>query len=292
MEDGSIVYLPGIHKPIIDEEIFKRVQNLIARSGKVVNKFNDIAYLKGALNCPKCGKLLTSCKSKGKIKHYWYYECAVHRKSYNVDVANEKFDQILDELSFEDYQIEYLKNKIGLLLQEKFKSESGDVVILNKRKASVLSKKSKLEEKYLDDKIDDEMYSKWHKQLKQELSDIKIKINSLEEIKSNYEYYFTNSMSYLNSVKKVFHLATTSEKLNFVEIVFGKELIYDGDIYRTPFINPIFVSKTLILKGKRLLDYTKKSEDFNKSSSSDHDEFSTEHFEKLFSWIDAINKSA
>ncbi len=271
LEDGSVVYLPGIHEPIIDEITFNRVQNLITRTGKIVNRFNDVAYLKGALICPKCGKLLTSCKSKGKLKHYWYYECAVHRKSFNVDVANNKFDQILDELSFEDYQLDYLKQKIANLLQDKFKRESGDFSLLKKRKASIISKKTKLEEKYLEDKLDDEMYASWNKSLKKDLSEINIKINDLKEMKSNYDNYFNHSIGYLSSVKKVFHLASTQEKLSFIDIVFGKELTYDGNIYRTPFINPLFVSKSLILKGKNLLDYQVKTDKSNKSSLSDRE---------------------
>ncbi|WP_313373800.1 recombinase family protein [Chishuiella sp.] len=272
LEDGSIIYLPGIHKPLISEEIFNRVQALISRTGKVINRFNDIAYLKGAIICPNCGKLLTACKSKGKYKYYWYYECAIHRKSYNVDVANNKFDKILDELNFEDYQIDYLKQKIEFLLQDKFENGSGDLGLLNKKKASILSKKSKLEEKYLDDKLDDEIYSTWHNSLKKELSEINIRINDIKNLKSNFDHHFSNSISYLSSLKSVFHLASTPEKLKFVEMVFGRELIYDGNIYRTHFINPLFVSKVLILKGKKLLEYVKNQQDFPKSSLSNHDE--------------------
>ncbi|WP_409516695.1 recombinase family protein [Empedobacter sp.] len=268
LEDNSIVYLPGIHESIIPEETFNRVQALIARTGKVVNRFNDIAYLKGSITCPECGKPMTCGKSKGKYKYYWYYECTGHRKSYNVDKANNLFDQVLDTLSFEDYQIDYLKVKVEELLKSKLKSEAGDIVILRKKKASLTSKKEKLEEKFLDDKIDDDTYSRWHDSLKKDLLSVESKIKSIEQTNSNFDTYYNSSITQLNSVKNIFHLASSQEKMNFIEIVFGRELMYDGKVYRTPYLNSLFTSKALILKGKNLLFYDKKNEESLNSSLS------------------------
>ena len=48
-------------------------------------------------------------------------------------------------------------------------------------------------------------------------------------------------------------------KKTFIEIGFGRELLYDGSIYRTAYLNPIFEPKALILKRKSLLEYNKKT---------------------------------
>ena len=285
LEDGAETYVPGIHDAVIDEDIFYRVQALIKREGKVVNRYNEIAYLKSVVSCPVCYKPLTCGKSKGRNKYYWYYECTDHRKSYNVEKANALFDDILDTLSFDRHQLEYLKRNIYDLILLKYKDGLEDVQALNKKKAALKLKKENMEEKYFDSKIDDDTYAKWREKINSDMSTVNSAIDKIKSIESSFDTYLSTAVNHLTSLKDVFHMASVQEKMNFVEIGFGKELTYDGSIYRTNYINPIFSPKVLVLKEKRVLVYENKKGILNESPLRVGNERLTEPYEDLLLWI-------
>lgn len=62
----------------------------------------------------------------------------------------------------------------------------------------------------------------------------------------------------------VFDNLDVQGKKKFIEKGFGKGLAYDGVVYRTTFLNPIFLSKALVLSRKELLKNRQKNGDFGK----------------------------
>jgi hypothetical protein len=52
----------------------------------------------------------------------------------------------------------------------------------------------------------------------------------------------------------IFHKADMHHKHTFIRAVFNNSLSYEGGIYRTPYLLPIFHSKALTLKEKKLLE--------------------------------------
>ena len=87
-------------------------------------------------------------------------------------------------------------------------------------------------------------------------------------------------------------MATAQEKLNFVEIGFGKELEYDGKVYRTGYLNPVFKPKTLILKQKELLFVETKKGILKESPLGVGSERLTEPYEDILLWIQKNQISA
>ena len=68
----------GLHKAIIDVDIFNKVQYQLgvkSRYKQNPNKQSDTLYLRGHLKCIKCGGNLTGSGSKSKTgaKHYYYH---------------------------------------------------------------------------------------------------------------------------------------------------------------------------------------------------------------------------
>ncbi len=257
-ENGDVKFIPGIHEAIIDSDIFARVKRLIERPNLPKKINNELAYLKSSIVCPECYKPLSCSKSKGRTKYYWYYECGTHRKSFKIENAHEIFDSILDEISFNDLQIEYLRKNIFELIIAKTTESKGDVKLLNRRKASILAKKDNLEDKFFADKIEEATYYKWRSKYMDELKDIEKTIVKYKTVESSFERYFSASMNYLKSLKLIFNESSVIEKQEFISIGFGRELVYDGNAYRTNYMNPIFKHKSLILKEKGLVFYDTK----------------------------------
>lgn len=74
----------GEHPPIVDAELFERVQNLLKRNGRAgvaTTRKGNGTLLKGLLCCQACGRIMVHTFTNRGVKRYRYYTCthAIHR---------------------------------------------------------------------------------------------------------------------------------------------------------------------------------------------------------------------
>ena len=124
-KDEESRFVQGSHEPIISEELFYDVQDVLNGRGrkyrlKVVA--NESLPLRGFLICPKCGKLLTGSASKGKTKYYTYYHCfggCTHR--FRADKVNEMLSNELRKFIPQQEVTELFRLMVLNTYQEKTK---------------------------------------------------------------------------------------------------------------------------------------------------------------------------
>jgi len=63
------------HVPIIDREIFERVQELLKRDTRTAPQQNKLYLFSGFLRCADCGKAMARSEVKGKV----YYFCRTYK---------------------------------------------------------------------------------------------------------------------------------------------------------------------------------------------------------------------
>lgn len=126
-----------------------------------------------------------------------------------------------------------------------------------------------LEEKFLQGLIGDDSFVKWRINLQSDLKRLKTEIDLIEHTERNSWDIIINEFSKLNSIYDVFNSASAMQKREFLKVGFGRELSWDGFVYRTAYMNPIFSLKQLKLRRKELLIYEpKKSESIKLSLGS------------------------
>ena len=77
-KDEEAQYVNGIHEPLINEQLFNEVQDVMCgRKRKFPTKqtAREELPLRGFLTCHKCGANLTGSKSRGRNNFYFYYHC-------------------------------------------------------------------------------------------------------------------------------------------------------------------------------------------------------------------------
>lgn len=114
-------YVTGVHEPLISEEQFEMVQNILdgkAPKRPLKNTIHDEFPLRGYLKCGVCGKNISASASKGNGGKYYYYHCTCGcRERFNAKDTNEKFVQLLANLKIKPEAIKLFKE----LLTAKFK---------------------------------------------------------------------------------------------------------------------------------------------------------------------------
>jgi site-specific DNA recombinase len=113
----------GVHKAIISEEQFNRVQTLLSRhKGKNANKAKE-SLLSGLLHCGKCGENYLTYQTNDKGKIYRYYICKArrfpsefeekcHNKIWNYKKLEKLIVNEINNLSIEKSYSDRPSNKI------------------------------------------------------------------------------------------------------------------------------------------------------------------------------------
>ena len=108
---GYLEYAPwkidltkGHHEPIIDLDTYEKIQARLTSKAKAAARADlNLAFpLRGFVLCSECDRPLTSCWSKGRHKHYPYYQC------YNRECA--RYGRSIRKAEIEGAFLTLLKN--------------------------------------------------------------------------------------------------------------------------------------------------------------------------------------
>ena len=254
---GILVYptyvgeeVKGVHEPMIDEETFYLVRQIITgRSHKNVktrNKVNPAYPLTKVLLCPSCDARLTAARSKGKNDYFEYYFCRKRGKcKYNMQVGkvHDAFILKLSEIRPSKELMQYIKE----MIREKYESRFNDLTLSTKiieaELQKLLTQKQTLLDKLLDGVIVDEDFKAGKRRLDAEIisrqtliSEKKLDRIDIETVLNFLEYYMQN-------IHKLWGNFSIEAKIALQSSTFPKGVYFENGACRTPFLNPAFEAK-------------------------------------------------
>lgn len=245
--------VPAKHDAIIDKVVWWQVQAKI--TGKTVTRivYNEDVPLRGVVHC-HCGRPLTAGNSKGRKRYYWYYKCPQHVDvNLRADVLHQQFDELLDELSLSDYQLEYLKQTVAKMVDQQLADQNRLIAMRKKELDKTNSDIDSLEEKYITNLINNDTYTKWM----QRLTTQKIaQQRAIDEMAAPVKQIWSSYMEHMHNLTKLRNGYTKSDlqaKHAFIAGMFNKSLYYKDGCYRTAFLHPVFGLKAALVKEKGLL---------------------------------------
>lgn len=247
-------FVKGIHEPIIPEDTWLRVQQMMKPGTRTRKVLSEDFPLRGAISC-HCGRPLTAAFSKGKTTKVGYYWCHTHR-SVNLRAAamHEQFEELLQELSLPDKYIQTLMDLTDQGMKDAVKEADERIAEKQKELSLVIGKQERLQEQLLEGGVfTREEYNKWNIRLHQERSIIENELNELRyPVEMIWETYRT-SLPKLGNLKYLFQMADLPQKNAMINAVFDNKLYYQNGTYRTPFLLDIFRPKAASLQEKKLL---------------------------------------
>lgn len=227
----------AIHKPIIDEYTFYKVQEIINpkdRKKYNVKKQNEHFPLRGFLVCFKCGQKLTASRSKGNGGTYYYYHCQNGCKErYNAVSANSDFITYIKTLKVAP-QISELYMKI---IEDIFKSKEGDgrrkIADMKAEQDQQREKLDKIDNMLIEGEIDKKQYNRMEKSIQQKIISLDSAIFELKSIDSNFPKYLKYGFSLLSDIDVCYDLADVDVKQKIIGSIFHSNLVYERGNYRT-----------------------------------------------------------
>ena len=156
-KDLPSYWTKGIHEPLIDEETFFKVQDIL--DGKKRNapkltgtkRIHPDLFLRKFLICPKCGHALTGAGSKGNGGRYYYYFCCHDHKHLNMraENMNDMFVKYVGTLKPNETVLQLYEQILADIRDEGNKDKKAEVERLKKDLAEQEKLVESVEDKYV-----------------------------------------------------------------------------------------------------------------------------------------------
>ena len=234
----------GIHEAIVSRELFNKVQTALARilekNASRVEKVNyrDELPLRGLLQCPKCHSSLTGSGSKGNGGTYFYYHCQNGCKErVKAEEANLVFSDYLK--SFQVHP--EVSNLYMAVMDDIFRTKEGDreneIARFQKNLAEIESKLLKIDEMYVEDKLEKDSYQRMKASTKDEIQRLQTQISRLTSTDTNFMKYCRYGMSLLGNLDFHYSQASPYVRKKLLGSIFTGKLVFENGNYRTTGLN-------------------------------------------------------
>ena len=242
-KDEEECYSNGKHEPIITEQLFYEVQDVLNGKRKVLavkKTRREELPLRGFLQCPRCGGTLTGSASKGTGGLYYYYHCMKGCKErVSADRVNKRF---IDALS----TITTNKNVIDTyyrIMADKFKATGKDKSdAMNKVQEQIDKNRDRLN-KARQMMLDNEIDAKEHREIKKEYETVidglvrqKMQISLIDD---EYRKYLDFSNILLKNLDKGYEQADLANKQKIISVIFPEKLVFENNGFRTKQVRKI-----------------------------------------------------
>lgn len=259
----------GIHEPIVNEELFFEVQNVLEGKKKLKakpTKINNNMPMRGYLVCSCCGKNLTGSASKGNGGQYYYYHCQPGCKErINTEEAHKSFEKWLNDISFKSDEARlYLA-----IMEDIFKTNEGDRDFEIKNLEAEYKKKletmDKAAEKLVLGDLDKYGYKRLKESLSRECTQLRLRIDELKKTESGFAEYVRYGVSLLSNLPQYYSNATLEGKQKMLGLIFPEKLVFDKGSYRTNEPNEII---ELLCSKDKVFESNKKGQEVKNNNLS------------------------
>ena len=246
----------GIHKPLIDETIFYRVQEIL--NGNIKKEYSTDKLeqfpLRKFLKCPECNRSLTGSWSTGWSKKYPYYHCVTKGCKYKP-VRKEKAEYIFIEYlrsiePREDVINDFIEGTKKYITNQQ--KENGKLEKVLKRELKEREKKRiRIEELVIEGTFSKNRFSRKIKEVENEINKKKVELEDIGKSLVDTESLLNYSKDFLKNLSKIWINADIGDKRVFQEVIFPDGIYIEDEKLRTDKIATIFkvLSKKKSLKS-------------------------------------------
>lgn len=165
----------GIHQPLISFQVFTLVQEIISGRSRPRKQKHNFTF-RDFLICENCGCKITAGIAKQK---YVYYRCTngkgncpQHQKYWNDEHIKDEFAQFFSDFTLDPSMAEESFNLYKTKLLEEDKQKSHSQTAINQQISSLNQKLTKLEDMYLDGRIEADRFDERKIEYQNELTQL------------------------------------------------------------------------------------------------------------------------
>lgn len=231
-KDEESYFVQGQHDAVISEELFDDVQDILDGRGRKYRlkiESRDEFPLRGFLICPKCGRILTASRSKGRNKYYAYYHCY---KGCSLRIGTDKltdiFENELGRYQPTDKLIEVYKE---ILIETYFELTKDIQTSKNQVKTQLKDYENRIahiRDLLATDKIDALEYQEIKQQYSSYIDQLKVKLDELSNRLPPLDTLLEEDIRSLLKLENVLSQSNSEDFRAFLNLIYPNKLIFDG----------------------------------------------------------------
>ncbi len=250
---GAVRYMkveyPGKHEPLVSEETWDAVQQILTAKGlarEKQRKHNH--FLKGSLYCEKCGSrlIVTNARShSGKI--YPYFVCIGRHQKRNDCTMKAVLIERVEELVEEHYRTAVelkpeLREVLMKLLSEDLalyqKKAASERKTLERRRSRLLAERAKLLQAHYADAIPLELLKTEQDRIKAQLAKLEERLAATDQRHADTEANLKAALALAGDCYAAYCGATKAVKRLFNQVFFTRIYVDEGDGVRSELAPP------------------------------------------------------
>ena len=239
----SAISAQGDFKPIVSEGRFELVQAALERNGKAKaprRRIRPEFPLKGTLRCARCSKPLTASTSKGNGGEYGYYRCRENCVKARLEDLHDGFVRLLQRLEptagvmrlFREIVLDVWKTR-----GEEARRARGT---LQARVDRLLDRKNKLFDLRLDGKLDEASFDEQLERLQDQIGELRLQLAEAQAEELDVEAMLDFAEYALRNAARLWQGFDVHQRMRFQRLLFPEGLTFDGDVFGTAKISPVF----------------------------------------------------
>lgn len=231
--------IKGIHEPIISEEQFYLVQDILeGKKTSIVPKLknNPMFPLRRFVICSKCGHKITGGLSQGRSKKYAYYRCLNRSCHLNIkkDILEEKFYYELKALQPEPKLLILFEAIVKKVWENHNKVQMNYERNLRSQLLKSQNKKKRIEELVINGTFDSETYKEKSTEIQKEIHNKEIElcktVIDFDELKQQVKF----TMSILSNLADIWlNTNDINTRQRIQSLIYPNGIEFDGEYYRT-----------------------------------------------------------
>lgn len=249
-KDEEEQWVKGLHEPIISEDLFYRVQDILKGRTKVLRlqavKVNECLPLQGFIECATCNRQLTASASRGRKGGFYYYYHAQHSYGcgcrYKADELNKLVIQELVKFIpkpgmadlYKEVVIDVYKTfRNGALDGPKYITDQ--ILVIHNRMSTA-------REMLFDEKLEPEDYAIMKKECDEKLKRLEAALTEMKIQKSNtasVDNMVLKAVKALSRLESLYEDGNAIMKRTILGSIYREKLQFDGKTYRTARINEV-----------------------------------------------------
>ena len=255
-QDEPEQVIKAIHKPLIDEKLFAKVQERM--EGRITNTATGYLYvreeypLKGLFYCFYCDAKLTASKSRSATgRQYAYYHCNECKKDrFAVEHLNEVTENILSKFIFKSDFKKLAEQKAKEIIKTKLKLRETSKASITVELTQIKLRIQSLQDKYIDGDIDNLTYKETMDRYIKLQQNIQNKLSEDTQTDLVFKKWVSSNSNLFENMSNYYKTSDTAGKQQLLKTIFPAKLYFHNQKCRTLKMNDFLLE--MLLKDNEL----------------------------------------
>ncbi|QEM08368.1 hypothetical protein DIU31_023940 [Mucilaginibacter rubeus] len=250
MLEGRVV--EGNQEKLISKATFLKVNGILDQNahGYSLKEENNAIPLKRFTKCAECGKPLTGYLMRKKNIHYYKCKTLGCNTNKNASSLNETFYKLLNNftLNLDNDFLKLIRQQAIATFNQLFKGEEEAYVSLSNQYKELEKRIGRLEERYVEEEINSDLYNKFLEKYHQEKGELERKLLNASKKSSNLGNCIDISIEIASKMAEKWVLSDYVSKQQIQSLVFPEGITFSKkkEEVRTPRINSLFLYLTYL----------------------------------------------